>query len=389
MNLPKKSYEPNARGPLTGLRILDLSRLVCGNVLTMQLADFGAEVIKVEAPEGDPLRAWKVGDVATHWKLYGRNKKSLCLDLRDSASRDVLIALAAKSQGFVESFRPDTLEAIGLGPDILLRANPRLIIVRISGWGQTGPYRRRPGFGTLVEGMSGFAAMNGFADREPVLPPNALADCIAGYVGAAAMLTALREVEVNGGEGQVIDLPLYDPIFSTLGPQAANHALTGEIKQRTGSRSTNSAPRNVYKTRDGGWVSLSASIQAMAERLFRAIGRADLVDDPRYRSNADRVARGAELDVIIGAFIATMDLDQAIAFFEKAEVTIAPVYDIAQITRDPHFLAREIVVEMPDDEAGSFAMNTIVPRLASTPGRFTRPAPKLGEHNNEVLALIR
>jgi formyl-CoA transferase len=386
--LKRRDYATGAQGPLNGLRVLDLSRLVAGNTLTQMLGDYGAEVIKVEPPEGDTLRAWKVKGIETNWKIFARNKKSLAVDFRKPQTNGLLLKLASSCAIFVESFRPGTLERMGLGPDVLLAANPRLIVVRISGWGQDGPYGHRPGFGTLVEGMSGFASMNGFADREPVLPPMYLADTIAGLTGVGAVMMALRAVEVNGGQGQVIDLPLLDPLFNALGPQAANYRLTGTIKPRTGSRSTNAAPRNVYKTKDGGWVCLSASTQGMTERLFRAIGRADLIDNSRYRTNADRVEHAAELDAIIGAFVAERTLAETLAFFDKAEVTIGPVYDVGQILRDPHFIEREILADYPDEEAGQFAMHAVIPRLSGTPGSIRSRAPRLGEHNREVLAGI-
>src|SRR4051812_22216194 len=215
--LPQRDYTPGATGPLAGVRVIDASRLVAGNTLTQLLADFGAEVIKIEPPAGDTLRAWKVEDVATAWKFYGRSKKSLCLELRQPRARELLLQLIPSAAMFVESFRPDTLEAMELAPAALLARNPKLVVVRISGWGQTGPYRRRPGFGTLIEGMSGFADMNGFPDREPVLPPMYLADTIAGLYGVSGAMIALREVEQNGGQGQVIDLPLLDPLFAVLG----------------------------------------------------------------------------------------------------------------------------------------------------------------------------
>src|SRR4051794_16344367 len=254
MSLRKKSYVPEARGALQGVRVLDLSRLFAGNVLTQILGDYGAEIIKVEPPAGDTLRAWRTNGVSIHWKVYARNKKSLCLELRKPRARELLLGLVPGAAVFVESFRPGTLEAMGLGPDVLLERNAKLVVVRISGWGQDGPYHRRPGFGSLVEGMSGFAAINGFADREPVLPPMYLADAIAGLYGASAAMIALREVEKNGGRGQVFDLPLLDPLFAVLGPQAAHYRLTGEVKPRTGSRSTNTAPRNAYRCKDGHFV---------------------------------------------------------------------------------------------------------------------------------------
>jgi crotonobetainyl-CoA:carnitine CoA-transferase CaiB-like acyl-CoA transferase len=386
--LHQRDYDPTARGTLDGVRVLDLSRLFAGNLLTQILGDFGAEVIKVEPPEGDTLRAWRTEGVATHWKIYARNKKSLCLDLHKSEARALVRALVPSTQMLIESFRPGVIEEMELSPAALKAINPRLVIVRISGWGQDGPYRERPGFGTLIEGMSGFAALNGFADREPVLPPMYLADGVAGLYGAAAAMIALREVEINGGNGQVIDLPLLDPLFAILGPQAAGYRLTGEVKPRTGSRSTNSAPRNVYRCSDGRYVCLSASIQKMTERLFRAIGRPDLIDDPRYRTNADRVANAAALDEIIAAFVGTRSQAGNVAFFEAAQVTIGPIYDTAQILEDPHVIARELIADYPDGEMGSLPMHHVVPRLLTTPGAIRTPAPRLGEHNRALLAEI-
>jgi crotonobetainyl-CoA:carnitine CoA-transferase CaiB-like acyl-CoA transferase len=385
--LHRRDYAPAAQGPLAGLRVLDLSRLFAGNLLTQVLGDFGAEVIKVEPPEGDTLRAWRTEGVATHWKIYARNKKSLCLDLRQPRAGELVRALVPSAAMLVESFRPGVLEETGLAPDALLALNPKLVVVRISGWGQDGPYRARPGFGTLVEGMSGFAAINGFPDREPVLPPMYLADGVAGLYGASAAMIALREAE-RSGRGQVIDLPLLDPLFAILGPQAANYRLTGEVKPRTGSRSTNSAPRNAYRCKDGRYVGLSASIQKMAERLLRAIGRPDLIDDPRFRSNADRVKNAAALDAVIGAFIAGRTQAENVAFFEAAEVTIGPIYDTAQIVEDPHVIARELIADYPDAEMGRLPMHHVVPRLMGTPGSIRTPAPQLGEHNRALLAEV-
>jgi crotonobetainyl-CoA:carnitine CoA-transferase CaiB-like acyl-CoA transferase len=386
MALRKKNYSPEAKGPLQGMRVLDLSRLFAGNVLTQMLGDYGAEVIKVEPPAGDTLRAWKTKGVSTHWKIYARNKKSLCLELRKPEAREILLSLVPSAALFVESFRPGTLEAMGLAPEKLLEKNPKLVVVQISGWGQDGPYRRRPGFGSLIEGMSGFAAINGFGDREPVLPPLALADGFAGLCGASAALIALGAAEKTG-QGQVVDLPLLDPLFAMLGPQAAAYRLTGKVTPRTGSRSTNTAPRNVYRCKDGLYVALSASTQKMAERTLRAVGRSELVDDPRYRTNAERVKNAAELDAIIGAFVAGRTQAENVAFFEQAEVTIGPIYDVAQIVEDPHFIEREILADYPDEEMGAFPMHHVVPRLLGTPGAIRSPAPRLGQHNRELLGL--
>jgi formyl-CoA transferase len=386
MALKKRSYDPKARGALEGVRVLDLSRLVAGNTLTQVLADFGAEVVKVEPPAGDTLRAWQTQGVPVTWKLYSRSKKSLCLDLRRPESIELLLKLVPTASVLIESFRPGVLEKMGLAPAKLLGVNPKLVIVRISGWGQDGPYSQRPGFGTLIEGMSGFASMNGFPDREPVLPPMYLADSVAGLHGAAATMIALREAEREGGAGQVIDLPLLEPLFNILGPQAANLRLTGKVKQRTGNRSTTTAPRNAYRTKDGHWVCLSASIQKMTDRLLRAIGRPELITDPRFATNSARLAHADELDAIIGEFIGARTQAENVAYFERHEVTIGPVYDISQIVEDPHVVERELVADYPDDEMGAFPMHHVIPRLSRTPGAIRAPAPKLGEHNRALLA---
>lgn len=386
--IPRIAFEPDATPPLHGIRVVDLSRLVAGNMVSLQLADHGAEVVKIEDPtKGDPLRAWRVKGLSLHWKVYARNKKSLALDLRADAGKQALADLLARSDVLIENYRPGTLEAMGLGPETLHARNPGLVIVRVSGFGQDGPYRERPGFGSLVEGMSGFAAKNGFADREPVLPPLALADMIAGLYGAYAVMIARREVE-RGGRGQVIDLPLLDPIVSILGPDAATYRINGAITPRTGSRSATTAPRNVYRTADGRYIAISASIQVMTERLFRAVGRADMIDDPRFRTNADRLRHIDECEAPIAAFIGGRSLDENMTVFNEAEVTAAPVYDIDQLLDDPHVQARGIVVEAPDAEMGSVPMHNIVPRLLGTPGKLRFPAPTLGQHTREVLSAI-
>jgi crotonobetainyl-CoA:carnitine CoA-transferase CaiB-like acyl-CoA transferase len=386
MSLPRKSFDPAAAGPLDGIRVIDLSRLVAGNAVSSQLADFGAEVIKIEDPKkGDPLRAWQSDGVSVHWKLYARNKKSVALSPRDPRGRDLLLDLIASSEVLIENFRPGTLEKMGLGPAVLHARNPRLVIVRVSGWGETGPYRDRPGFGTLVESMSGYASRTGFADREPVLPPTALADMVAGLYGAFAVMVALRRVEVDGGTGQVVDLPLLDPLFSFIATEAPIYNLTGQVRPRTGSRSETTSPRNVFRTKDGRYIGISASIQAMAERLFRAIGRPDIVEDPRFRTNSDRVRNADACEAPIAEFIAARTLDENMTAFAAAEVTAAPVYDIDQFLADPHVLAREIVVEVPDEDIGGITMHNIIPRLSDTPGRLRLPAPRLGEHTAEIL----
>ena len=389
MPIPKHPFEPDREGPLRGVRVLDFSRLVAGNMLSLQLADFGAEVVKVESPgRGDTLRDWREAGVSVHWKVYARNKKSITLDLKSPEAPGIILDLAAHFDVLIESFRFRYLEKLGIGPDTLLERNPKLVVVRVSGFGQTGPYSKRPGFGTLVEAMSGFASRNGFADREPVLPPLAMADMIAGLSGAMATVIAVRNVEVNGGRGQVIDVSLLESIFSILGPEAAIYKLTKKIRKRVGSAAEGTSPRNVYPTSDGGWVAISASTQAMTERLFRAIGRDDLNQDPAFKTNTARVKRREQVDAIVGGFIKARTLTEAIAFFEQAEVTAAPVYDIGQFLDDPHVQERGIVVEAPDEEMGEVPMHAIVPRLSGTPGRLRSPAPKIGQHNREIFARI-
>jgi len=385
----RKHFDDTCRGPLDGIRVLDLSRLVAGNMLSLQLADHGAEVIKVEPPgKGDPLRHWRPRGVPVSWKVYARNKKSVTLNLRTARGKALLLDLAGTAQVLIENYTPGTLEAMGLAPEVLHARNPALVLVRISGFGQTGPYRHRPGFGTLVEAMSGFAYRNGFEDREPVLPPLAMADMIAGIQGAFAVLVALREVELKGGPGQVVDLSLLEPIFSIMGAEAAWHRLTGEVRPRVGSGSTTASPRNVYRTRDGKWLAMSGSMQSMAERIFRVIGRDDMNHDPRYASNEDRVARREEVDAIVGAWIAERTLEENMAVFDREQVTVAPVYDIAQISTDPHFIEREVLVELPDEDLGQLPHHNVFPRLSATPGGLRTPAPALGEHNAAILGAL-
>ena len=326
--------------------------------------------------------------MSVHWKVYARNKKSITLDPKAAEAPGLILDLAAHFDVLIESFRFRYLEKLGVGPEQLLARNPRLVVVRVSGFGQTGPYAKRPGFGTLVEAMSGFASRNGFEDREPVLPPLAMADMIAGLSGAMATVIAVRNVEVNGGRGQVIDVSLLESIFSILGPEAAIYKLSKKARKRVGSASEGTSPRNVYATSDGGWVAISASTQAMTERLFRVIGRDDLNQNPAFKTNTERVKRRAEVDAIVGGFIKQRTLAEAIAFFEKAEVTAAPVYDIGQFLDDPHVQARGIVVEAPDADMGDVPMHAVVPRLSGTPGGLRNAAPEIGQHNREIYTRI-
>lgn len=384
----RRDWDPAAAGPLVGLRVIDLSRLMAGNMLSLQLADFGADVVKVEPPEGDPLRAWTEDGEALFWAVYGRNKRSAVLDTRDPAGLAALKALVAKADVFIENFRPGTLEAMGMAPAALLEVNPGLVVVRISGFGQTGPYAALPGFGTLVEAMSGFAARTGFADREPLLPPLALADMITGLGGAFAVMAAIHARQAGRAGGQVIDLSLLESMFSVLGPEAAIHARTGRIKPRLGNASATTAPRNIYRCGDGRYLALSGSTPGVARRIFAAVGRAEMADDPRFATNAARVANRAEVDAVLGAWFAARPADQALAAMRAAGATVGPVHDIADIMADAHFHDREVIVQATDPALGPVPMHDIVPRLSGTPGRWRRPAPALGQHTAEVLAEV-
>ena len=386
--LPTRQFDAAAQGPLQGLRVVDLSRLVAGNMMTLQLADFGADVIKVEPKAGDTLRAFKTEGIETFWKVYARNKRSVCLDFRHPEAVSIIKKLAASADVLVESFRPGVLENMGLGPEVLHALNSKLVIVRVSGWGQSGPYRRRPGFGTLVEGYSGFAAMNGFSDREPVLPPFFLGDMAAGLYGASSTMMALWNSRINGGMGQVIDLSLFEPTISLLGPQAASYKITGKVKSRTGSRSSTTAPRNTYRTQDGEWVCVSTSTATMCARLFKTIGREDVLKNPKYATVEARLKHVEEVDAIVGEFVGRHSLEENLRLFEEADVTVGPVFDASHLVSDPYVVDRESLVQLPDDDIGLMPMHNIVPRFSGTPGAFRRRAPLKGEHTEECLTSL-
>jgi crotonobetainyl-CoA:carnitine CoA-transferase CaiB-like acyl-CoA transferase len=385
MTFAQKTFDPSASGPLHGIRVLDLSRLMAGNMLSLQLADFGADVVKIEPPEGDPLRDWRDDGHSLFWKTYGRNKRSVMLNLRQPAAMAALWTLVEGADVFIENFRPGTLEKMGLAPETLLERNPDIIIVRISGFGQTGPYAQFPGFGTIVEAMSGFADRTGFPDREPVLPPLALADMIAGVYGASATTMALFARQSGMTRGQVIDLSLLEPMFSVLGPEAAIHRATGKIKQRVGSASNTASPRNVYQCADGKYLALSGSTQAVARRIFEIIGRADMNEDPRFATNSDRVKHRALVDDAVAAWFATRNSADALETMRHSGATVGPIFNIADAMADPHFAEREIIVDVEDAEFGKLPMHNIVPRLSATPGTWRRPAPELGQHTDEIL----
>lgn len=385
--LPPRAPDPTATGALQGIRVLDISRLVAGNMTTHLLADFGADVIKVERPgKGDDLRAWKVEGVSTFWKVYGRSKRSIALDIRSKEGEGVLRRLIGHAQVLVENFVPGTLEGWGLGPDELLKLSPDLVILRVSGWGQTGPYAKRPGFGTLIEALSGFAHLNGYPDKPPALPPLALGDMIAGLYGAYAVMVGLHAVRTGKARGQVIDLSLFEPLLSFLGPETVQVDVTGKASIRAGNESSHTAPRNVYACADGTYLALSGSMQSMTEKIFDTIGRPELKTDPRFASNDDRIKNRAALDAIIGGFIVERSQAENLALFEAAGVTVGPIASVADLFTHPYVLGREAIVALADPDRGATAMPNITPRLSATPGIFRSAAPSVGQHTAEILA---
>ena len=312
----------------------------------------------------------------------------MTLNPRHPRGVELLTRLIPSAQVMVESFRPGVLEAMGLDTEALWQLNSKLVIVRISGWGQSGPYRLRPGFGTLIEGMSGFAAKNGFPDKPPALPNLGLADMVAGLSGFSATLIALREAEKENGRGQVVDVSLLEPLLSILGPDAALNKLLGEVQPRMGNRTSITAPRNAYETADQKWLVLSASTQRMSERLFEAIGRPEMNADPRFRTSAERIKNVEALDDVIGAFIAKRTLAENLEFFEAAQVTVGPIYDASEIAQDVHVRERGILVELPDEDLGRLPMHNVSPRLSLSPGAIRTPAPAIGQHNAAIYGSI-
>ena len=379
-------YTPEKSCPLDGVRILDLSRLVAGNVLTHVLADLGADVIKIEPPGGDALRAWKESGHEIQWKVYARNKRSIVLDLKHEDDRRIFGKLVQSAQILVENFRPGVLDRLGFPLEKLHALQPGLVVLRISGWGGTGPYRNRPGFGTLVEAASGYAFKNGFPDQEPLLPNLGLADSVTGLYGAACAMVALREAEKPGGKGQELDLALFDSFLSILGADQAVYHVSGKIVQRSGNRSNLAAPRNVYRTRDGQYVALSAATPEMAARMFDAIDRPDMKTDPKFATNPARLQNVEELDGIIGAFIGDRSLRENLDHFGAREITVGPINDAKMVMEDPHVIERGIIVTQDDDETDGLPMHAVPCRFSATPGALRRPSPRLDEHRAEILA---
>ena len=381
LSLPRRRYARGDAGPLRGVRLLDLTRLVSGAQLGLVLGDLGADVVKVERPGvGDPFRHATVDGYDAYWRAYGRNKRSVTLDLAGTRGRELLLRLAETADLLAENFTPGVLERLCGGPEALLERNPGLVIVRITGWGQTGPRAGRPGFGTLAEAYCGFTALNGLPDGPPVQAPLSLADTVAGTYAASAALAALWEVRVNGGSGQVVDVSLYEPLFSIMGADATAYAGRGRVRHR-GDGAGVSSVRGVFQTGDDHWVAVSAATDETAKRFFVAVDREDLLADSRFGTSEARLANRDELHEALVPEFRRFSREEILTLASEHRLTIGPVLDVVDALADEHYRARETVVEMEDD---GVVLPNVVPRLSGTPGEIRLPAPALGEHNAEV-----
>ncbi|MFE9672758.1 CaiB/BaiF CoA transferase family protein [Streptomyces sp. NPDC006259] len=373
--------------PLAGLRVLDLATLFAGPLAATMLGDFGAEVVKIEHPsKPDPSRGHgpSKDGVGLWWKLLGRNKRAITLDLSKPGGRATLLRLAATADVIIENFRPGTLEKWDLGWEELSAANPRLVLTRVTGFGQFGPYAHRPGFGTLAEAMSGFASITGEPDAPPTLPPFGLADSIAALATSYAVMTALAARD-RTGEGQVVDMAIIEPILTVLGPQPLWYDQLGYVQERTGNRSANNAPRNTYRTADGTWVAVSTSAQSVAERVMRLVGRPDLIDEPWFATGAERAAHTDVLDAAVGTWIAARTRADVLAAFEKAEAAVAPIQDVRDVLTDPQYLALDSVTTVDDPELGPIRMQNVLFRLSATPGAIRWAGRPHGADTEAVL----
>ena len=374
--------------PLNGVKIVDIANFLAGPISSMFLADFGAEVIKVERPDtGDELRFWgnDKNGIGLMYKMVNRNKHSVTADLRTPLGVEIVKRLIADADIVVENYRKGTLERWGLGYDVLSAINPSLIMLRMTGFGQTGPNSHRSGFGTLAEGYSGYAYISGYPDRPPLLPGFGLADDSAGLMGAFLAMIALQEKN-RSGKGQVIDLAIYEPLFTLLGPQVVDFDQLGLIQERNGSRLPFTAPRNTYQTKDDKWVSMSGSAQSTFERMCEALGVSKLIKDPRFLDNRRRIQNAVALDEALQAAIKKFDRDALISLFDEFGAAVAPCNSIAEIFEDPHFQARENIVAVEDTELGGpIRMQNVVGKLSRTPGEIRHAGPKLGSSNRAIL----
>ena len=379
-----------AQGPLSGLRVLDLSIIVAGGTASSLLADFGAEVVKIERPgTGDPLRNWGpfANGVSLWWKVHSRNKKSITLNLGVPEGQNLLKELAAKTDILIEGFRPGAMERWGLGPDDLQAVNPKLVMLRYSGFGQSGPYKDRPGFGTIAECMSGFGGMTGFQDTPPVLPPIPLADEIAGVFGAMAGMMALyhRDASINSSaKGQVVDVSLFEPLFRLCIPHITMFDMLGINRERVGNDFPDAAPRSLYKTADNQWLGLSATSQSTFEGLAKAMGMEGLLERAEFKDNAARLENRESLNDELNRWLGQRNLKETMDQLIPAGGVVGPVYDAAQIMEDPHFHSRQDIIDIDDPELGQTKMLGGVPKFSETPGAVEHAGPKVGEHNRHI-----
>lgn len=381
------SQSMRSKKPLQGLKVVDCASLMAGPWAATILGDFGADVIKIEHPTGDAVRHHGDYDEELYWKAMGRNKKSVALDLHDETVQGAFKEIVADADVMIENFRPGRLEEWGIGWDTLSEINPRLIMVRTTGFGQTGPYSDLPGFGTLAEAMSGFAHLTGQPDGPPTLPPFGLADSIAALHSTFAIMFALYWRDVQGGEGQYIDTSILESIFAAvMQPQIVEYSEKGIIRKRMGNRIPFSAPRNTYKTKDDEWVAISTSTENIAQRVLTMIGGDELAEDPRFRTMRDRVENVEELDEIIQEWFLEHTQEEALALFRENDAAIAPIYGIQDIFNDDHFRERDALVDVQDDEFGDITMHGVFPNLSKTPGEIKHPGPDLGQHTREILA---
>lgn len=373
---------------LQGLKVLELGQLIAGPFAGKTLADFGADVIKIEPSDGgDPLRTWRLLREGTSvwWEVQSRNKRSVAMDLRQPEAQEAVRKLAGEADVLIENFKPGTLEAWGLGWDVLHALNPRLIMLRISGFGQTGPYRNKPGFGVLGEAMGGLRHLTAEPDRVPVRVGVSIGDTLAALHGVIGVLTALRHREVNGGLGQMIDVALYESVFNVMESLLPEYDAFGAVRGAAGSALPGIAPSNAYRCAQGAYVLVAGNGDSIFRRLMTAIGRADLAADPALARNDGRVARVGEIDAAIESWTSARSIDEVIRVLEAAGVPVGRIYTVADIANDPQYLARDMIVQTQDAHGRALKVPGIVPKLADTPGRMRTPAPLLGQHTESVL----
>ncbi|MFM8623804.1 MAG: CaiB/BaiF CoA transferase family protein [Betaproteobacteria bacterium] len=381
---------PESVGPLAGLKVIELGQLIAGPFAAKTLSDFGAEVIKIEPPgTGDPLRQWRLIKEGTSvwWQVQSRNKRSLALDLKAPEAQDIVRQLASEADVLIENFRPGAMEGWGLGPDALMQTNPRLIMLRISGYGQTGPYRDRPGFGVVAEAMGGLRHLTGEPGRVPVRVGASIGDTLASLHGVIGILMALHHRQ-RSGQGQVIDVGLYEAVFNCMESLLPEYSAFGAVRGPAGSALPGIAPTNAYRCADGGYALVAGNGDSIFKRLMQCIGRPDLAQDPDLASNTGRVKRVDELDAAIGAWTAGRSVDEALAALEQAQVPSGKIYTVADIAADPHYAARGMLQSVRLDDGSDLSLPGFVPKLSLTPGGHRRNAPRLGQDSDAVLAAI-